>query len=176
MDLEKQVNSSSWDKEVERNNYWTKIVSPDSISRAKEGLLDLRLGPEKIIPSSWANEIKSPVLALAGAGGQQGPILAAASFDTTVYDLSKKQLEQDAKAAELYNLNIKTIQGDMCNLAIFEKESFNTVINPISLNFIKDLKQVYDEVHRVLVKGGTYMFNIANPIMYMFDEKKTWKK
>ena len=172
MDIEIDVNSSSWDKEVERKNYWTKIVGPETIQKARDGILDLRIGPEKIISSNWIKYIKSPVLALAAGGGQQGPILSAANFDTTVFDLSKKQLEQDQIAAKEYGLNIKTVWGDMSNLAVFEDEAFNTIINPASLNFVKDLTQVYNEVHRVLTPGGAFMFNIANPIMYMFDPKK----
>lgn len=60
------------------------------------------------------------VLCLASGGGQQGPILAAAGARVTVFDNSRKQLEQDRYMAERDHLDIQTEKGNMANLAVFQ--------------------------------------------------------
>ena len=67
------------------------------------------------------------------------------------------------------------MEGSVLSLP-FEDESFDHIVNPCSLNFIEDLDKVYSEFHRVLRKGGSLIFGISNPILYIFDDKKIEKK
>ena len=40
-----------------------------------------------------------------------------------------------------------------------------------AMNFIDDIARLYREISRVLVPGGTFIFGVANPVLYIFDEK-----
>jgi len=51
--------------------------------------------------------------------GQQGPILAAAGADATVFDNSPRQLQQDCQVAEREGLDLRTVEGDMRDLSCF---------------------------------------------------------
>ena len=165
------VNEKAWDLEVDRGNHWTIPVDGKSIAEAREGRIAMTLTPNRPVPSSWCDMIGHEVLALASGGGQQGPLLAASGRDVTVLDLSSRQLEQDERCARANGLTLRTVKADMGDLSAFEDESFDTVVNPVSLNFHPDIDKVYRQVHRVLRPGGVFMFAIANPVMYMFDVK-----
>ena len=175
MDTE-EVNSRAWDGEEERGNWWTRIVGEDEIGKARKGYIALRITTEKAVPSSWTERIKDrDVLVLCGGGGQQTPLLAAYGCRVTSVDISPRQIEQDRKALEMYGLTAETVVGSALSLP-FSSSSFDAVVNPISINFIEDINKVYDEVERVLRPGGCFMMGIANPVLYIFDEKKQKKK
>ncbi len=55
---------------------------------------------------------------------QQRPILAALGAEVTVFDNCKKRLEKDEFVAQRDGLKIKTIQGDMKDLSVFNDETF----------------------------------------------------
>lgn len=169
-------NRDAWNCEVGNNNYWTRIVDEKSIQDARDGNISITVTPSKPIPYSWIEELKGKqILNLAGGGGQQTPLLSAWGAEITTLDLSDMQLEQDRKALEKYGLKANLIQGDM-KILPFENDYFDGVINPQSLNFIDDIEAVFKEVHRVLKKDGIYIFGLANPILYIFDEKVQEKK
>ncbi len=166
---EEKINSRAWDEEVKRNNYWTRQVSRTLISQARNGEIHTTLTPEKEIPQSWFANLGKKVLALASGGGQQAILLSAAGYDVTLVDISNSQLNQDRELAKKENLTLKTIQASMNDLSFLEAESFDSVINPCSLNFVSDCTQVFKEVARVLKKNGHFLFALANPALYLFD-------
>lgn len=171
-----EVNSRAWDGEEERGNLWTEIVDSESIDKAKKGELELRITTERFVPSSWYVPLKGKrVLSLCGGGGQQTPLLSAYGCTVTSLDISKRQIEQDRKALSFYGLEAETIVGSVLDMP-FEDSSFDAVVNPVSLNFVDDIEKAYDEITRVLRTGGTLMTGIANPVLYIFDEKKMEKK
>ena len=170
------ANSRAWDKEEETGSWWSKIVEEDLITKAKEGNLELRVTTERTVPESWSKRLKDKkVLVLCGGGGQQTPLIAAYGADVTSLDISENQIKKDREALSRYSLEAKTIVGDVLSLP-FEEESFDAVVNPISLNFVSNLDKAYSEIDRVLKKGGIFMMGIANPVLYIFDEKKMEKK
>lgn len=176
MDEISRANSRAWDKEEETGSWWSKIVDESLIAKAREGNLELRITTERTVPQSWSKRLKDKsVLVLCGGGGQQTPLIAAYGGDVTSIDISENQIEKDREALSRYSLKAKTIVGDVLSLP-FEDESFDAVVNPISLNFVSDLNKAYSEIDRVLKKGGVFMMGIANPVLYIFDEKKMEKK
>ena len=176
MDEISRANSRAWDKEEETGSWWSKIVEEDLITKAKEGNLELRVTTERTVPESWSKRLKDKkVLVLCGGGGQQTPLIAAYGADVTSLDISENQIKKDREALSRYSLEAKTIVGDVLSLP-FEEESFDAVVNPISLNFVSNLDKAYSEIDRVLKKGGIFMMGIANPVLYIFDEKKMEKK
>lgn len=127
------------------------------IQLAKDGNWSIVLTPNKAVPRDWFPEDieTKKVLCLASGGGQQGPIIAALGADVTVFDNSKKQLEKDEFVAQRDGLNIKTIQGDMKDLSVFDDEYFDFIIHPWSNGYVDTVLPVWNECSRVLKKNGT---------------------
>ena len=155
-----KLNSAAWDEEKRKNNWWTRAVSRQETDKARLGDFQIGITPVRKMPEEWMAKINGKVLALASGGGQQGPLLAAAGYDVTVADVSSEQLAQDRMAAERDNLAIRTVKTSMSDLSVFSSDEFDTVICPVSINFVEDCRTVFREVSRVLRKGGFFMFGI----------------
>ncbi len=163
-------NRTAWDKMVEERNKWTIPVEKGLIEEARKGRFSILLTPTIPVPDDWFPQIRGKnLLCLASGGGQQGPILSAAGAIVTVFDNSLAQLEQDRFVAKRDNLAIKTIQGDMRDLSVFEDESFDLIVHPVSNCFIDDVNSVWQECYRVLKKGGALLAGLCNPLTYIFD-------
>jgi 2-polyprenyl-3-methyl-5-hydroxy-6-metoxy-1,4-benzoquinol methylase len=107
-----EFNRRAWDQLVESGNRWTVPVSSDDIKRAREGDWQVLLTPSLPVPHTWFPDLRGcRLLCLASGGGQQGPILAAAGAEVTVFDASAKQLEQDQFVAHREGLSLETIDG-----------------------------------------------------------------
>ena len=164
-----EYNREAWNHQVRSGNRWTKPYSDEIINNARAGKWEVVLTPFKPVPSEWFPAAGAKLLGLASAGGQQCPVFAAAGFDVTVFDNSPEQLKQDEIMAKKHHLQIKTVQGDMADLSVFENETFDVVFNPCSTGFVPDVIPVYKEVSRVLKKGGIFMTGFTNPVYFLFD-------
>ena len=167
-------NEKIWDERSENNDTWSIPVSSEVVKKAREGEWSILLTPTKPVPASWfpQNLNGKKVLCLASGGGQQGPVLAATGADVTVFDNSTKQLEKDLFVAQRDNLTIKTVQGNMQDLSVFEDKSFDCIIHPWSNGYIDDVLPVWKECARVLKKNGLLLSGFGNPIEYIFDSGK----
>ena len=164
-------NSEAWDRVADSGkSRYTRCVTPQQVADARQGTWELDVSPRKTIPKSWLpNPQGLDVLCLAGGGGQQGPILAAAGANVTVLDISKKQLEQDQYVARRDGLKILLELGDMQDLSRFADECFDLIIHPPANMYIPDVRAVWREAYRVLRKGGSIISGISNPAVYLFD-------
>lgn len=162
---------SQIDNLVDMNVFFSVPVSEEEINKARNGDFNIFHSENKAIPREWfPSEMKGlKVLCLAGAGGQQAPIIAATGADVTVLDLSEKMLKQDEYVAKRDGLLIKTEHGNMCDLSRFFDESFDMIINPSSLMYIPDVIAVFKECYRVLKNGGTFIMKAPNPLDYICD-------
>ena len=81
-------NRAAWDREVDRDNEWTRPVGPDVIARARAGDWSVVLIGHQPVPRDWfpADLADAAVLGLASGGGQQGPVLAAAGGEAEYGD------------------------------------------------------------------------------------------
>ena len=100
MDIQ-DLNRTAWDKAVEDGeNPATKVVSSQQVADARAGSWTIRLSDHRPVPREWFPPLAGlRVLCLAGGGGQQAPILAAAGAEVTLLDGSARQLGQDAFVA-----------------------------------------------------------------------------
>lgn len=164
-------NRAAWDREVEDDNEWTRPVGPEVIARARAGDWSVVLIGYQPVPRDWfpADLAGAAVLCLASGGGQQGPVLAAAGADVTVFDNSPRQLGRDQEVAAREELAIRTVLGDMRDLSVFADASFDVVFNPVSNVFCPDLAPVWRESFRVLRPGGILMAGFMNPDIFIFD-------
>lgn len=163
-------NRRAWDREVQRDNPWTRPVDSQTIAAAREGEWHVLLTPTKPVPRTWFGDVAGVrILCLASGGGQQAPILAAAGATVTLLDQSPAQLAQDALVAAREGLEIETVEGDMAKLSMFKASSFDLIFHPVSNCFVPDVRPVWKEAHRVLKSGGALLSGFANPLLYLFD-------
>jgi SAM-dependent methyltransferase len=163
-------NRAAWDALVERQNQWTVPVSREQLAAARRGEWDIVLTPTRPVPRAWYPPLAGErVLLLAGAGGQQAPVLAAAGAHVTVIDNSPRQLAQDRAVAAREGLAIATVLGDMRDLGMFADGTFALVFHPCSNSFVPDVRPVWREAFRVLRPGGVLLAGFTNPVEYLFD-------
>jgi len=164
-------NKDAWNREVEGGeSRWTKPFDSEVIAKARNGEFGILLTENIHAPKRWFPPLQgADVLCLASGGGQQGPVLAAAGANVTVFDNSPAQLKQDQLVAEREGLTIKTVEGDAADLSMFPDESFDLVFNPVSTVFMQDVRVVWKECARVLRTGGILMTGFMNPVHYIFD-------
>lgn len=103
------------------------------------------------------------VLCLAGGGGLQSVLYAAAGAEVTVADISPVMLEQDCLMAAERSLKVRTIETSMDDLSMLGDASFDMVTQPVSTCYVPDLLKVYREIARVLVVGGLYLSQHKQP-------------
>ncbi len=170
MDI-RSYNREAWNREVAGGeSRWTQPVSTEIIEKAKLGEFSILLTENIPVPNKWFPPLPGcDVLCLASGGGQQGPILAAAGANVTVFDNSPAQLKQDQLVAQREALTLKTVEGDAADLSIFANEFFDLVFNPCSTVFMQDVRTVWKECYRVLRHGGILMTGSMNPVHYIFD-------
>ena len=154
---------------VEAQIDWTNCATAEQMQKAREGQLSLRLY-EREIPAQWLGELRGKkVLCLAGAGGLQGPLLSCAGADVTVLDLSAGMLAKDREIARREQLSMQIIKGNMCDLSLFDDESFDLILNPPSLMYVPNPKLVFRECSRVLRKGSALIIAAPCPVNYLCD-------
>ena len=169
MDINR-YNQKAWDREVQRENPWSRPVDSETIAAAREGKWNVVLTPTRPVPHEWFGDIAGKkILCLASGGGQQAPILAAAGANVTLLDQSPAMLAQDSLVAAREMLDIEIVEGDMAKLSMFKAGSFDLVFHPVSNCFVPDLAPVWKEAHRVLKAKGTLLAGFANPFLYLFD-------
>ncbi|GAB4455779.1 MAG: class I SAM-dependent methyltransferase [Anaerolineales bacterium] len=169
MDI-RSYNKNAWDRQVQEGNRWTQPVASETIARARRGDFSILLTENIPVPKRWFPPLQgADVLCLASGGGQQGPILAAAGANVTVFDNSPAQLKQDQLVAEREALTLQTMEGDAADLSAFADGSFDLIFNPCSTVFMPDVRAVWRECARVLRPGGILMTGSMNPVHYIFD-------
>jgi ubiquinone/menaquinone biosynthesis C-methylase UbiE len=165
------LNSTAWDKAVEDgDNPFTHVVSSQQVAEARAGSWTIKVSAQRPVPYEWFPPLPGlRVLCLAGGGGQQAPILAAAGAEVTLLDGSPRQLGQDAFVAERDRLELRLVQGDMADLSAFTDGSFDLVVNPVSTLFVPDVRKVWRECRRVLASQGVLIAGFMNPDEFVFD-------
>jgi len=167
-----QYNRGAWDHYVDIGDQWTIPVGAETIARARRGDWSLLLTPTVPVPRAWFGPLEGcKILCLASGGGQQGPVLAAAGAQVTVFDNSDKQLGQDRMVAERDGLALETVHGDMRDLSAFAAASFDLIFHPVSNCFVEDVRPVWRECHRVLASGGALLAGFTNPLLFCFDNE-----
>jgi SAM-dependent methyltransferase len=173
MDI-RSYNRKAWNRAVEEGNPWTRPVDPEIIAAARLGEWSIVLTPILPVPRAWfpPDLHNCDVLCLACGGGQQGPLLAAAGANVTVFDNSPAQLGQDRLVAEREDLEIRLVEGDMRDLSVFQDASYDLIVHPVSNIFVPEVIPVWREAYRVLRQGGGLLSGLSNPMMYIFDRFK----
>ena len=104
------------------------------------------------------------VLALAGGGGWHPVLFAELGAESTVLDISARQLKTVRDLAASRDAKVRLIQGDMRDLSRFGDASFDVVWHSHSIVFVPDAARVIAEVGRVLAPGGLYRASTMHPV------------
>jgi len=104
------------------------------------------------------------VLALAGGGGWHAVLFAELGADTTVLDISARQLKTVRDLARSRDVKVRLLQGDMRDLSAFKDGSFDLVWHSHSIVFVPDAARVIAEVGRVLAADGVYRASTMHPV------------
>ncbi len=132
--------------------------------------------PNKTVPHEWFGSLKQKrILCLASGGGQQAPILAAAGAKVTSFDNSDEQLAKDRFVANRDSLKLKTVQGNMSDLSVFEDDYFDLIFHPISNVFVENILPVWRECFRILRWNGRLLSGFMNPTFFLFDHEEVEK-
>jgi 2-polyprenyl-3-methyl-5-hydroxy-6-metoxy-1,4-benzoquinol methylase len=121
MDI-RAYNREAWNRYVEGGKAHGRNPSaPRSLPEPAKDDFSILLTEQKPVPREWFPPLSGlDTLCLACGGGQQGPVLAAAGANVTVFDNAPRQLDQDRFVAEREGLaNLKTVEGDMRDLSYF---------------------------------------------------------
>ncbi len=170
LDSSSEFNRRAWDAIADSPSCWFRPVTGEQLEAARRGDWQVQVTATRPVPRPWLGDVAGRrVLCLAGGGGHQGPLLAAAGARVTVLDFSERQLSIDARIAAESGLDLTTVAADMRNLEAFADASFDLVINPRSLNFCPIVQPVWNEVRRVLDTGGVLISGFINPVNFLFD-------
>lgn len=142
--------------------------TPPRDPRAKRRFLD-RLTEGQLAGIKLAG---TRVLSLAGGGGWDAILFAELGAETTLVDLSARQLATVRRLARERGTKLRSVRADMRDLSAFADASFDLVYHHHSLVFVPDAARVIREVARVLAPGGTYVFSTMHPVTLRMYE--TW--
>jgi len=163
-----------WDKWAADNDVWTTPISHEAFADIANGRYHITVTCQKDIPRAWYGDVTGKaLLGLAAGGGQQMPVFAALGADVTVLDYSDKQLDAERTVAEREHYDIQIIKGDMAKRLPFADESFDIIINPVSVCYAEDAEHVWRECRRVLKPGGVLIAGFGNPFQMALDENGT---
>lgn len=152
---------------------WGKPITHEVFLSAQQGIWDVVLTPLIPVPHRWFLPFKGlKILGLASGGGQQMPIFAALGATCTVLDYSEKQLESEKMVAEREGYAITIVHADMTKPLPFPDGAFDLIFHPVSNCYIKNVKAVFKECHRILRKGGVLLSGLDNGINYIFDDSE----
>ena len=141
---------------------------PPRDARGTRRFLDeLTFGHIRDVPLEGAR-----VLSLAGGGGWDAVLFAELGADTTLFDLSSRQLATVRALARERGAKLRFVRGDMRDLSALRDAEFDLVYHHHSLVFVPDAARVIREVARVLAPGGTYVFSTMHPVTLRMYE--TW--
>ena len=165
------VNAATIDRWVAEGWEWGRPVDHQTYRRAAEGDWSLLLTPTKPVPRSWYPPLEgAQVLGLASGGGQQMPILTAAGARCTVLDYSPAQLEAERQVAAREGYDMDIVRADMTEPLPFADASFDLVINPVSLCYVREVEPIWREVARVLRPGGVLLAGLDTGLNYVVDQ------
>lgn len=120
---------------------------------------------EKIINSLQVEKDKS-VIDIGCGFGRLLPLLKKTFKDITLFDYSKKLLEAALERAKIENIQVKILCGDVYKISEITQKKYDfAVMNRVS-HHIQDLGTAFDEVNKIIVPNGYFVFELANKLHF----------
>jgi ubiquinone/menaquinone biosynthesis C-methylase UbiE len=89
-------------------------------------------------------------------------VVDAGAASVVAYDVSRNMLER--AIGETASTAIAYMQIDLDKLTLPEA-SFDMAFSSLTLHYLTDLPRLFEEVHRALVPGGTFVVSVEHPMM-----------
>lgn len=169
VDAVAEHNRRMWDRLAEAGIPYTRPVGKaPRDARGKRRFLDeLTYGRTRGMTISGKK-----VLCLAGGGGWDPILFAELGAETTLLDISPRQLATSRALARERGTKVRILRGDMRDLSRFDDGEFDLVYHHHSLVFVPDAARVIKGVARILAPGGAYVFSTMHPVTLRMYE--TW--
>ncbi|MGH9101927.1 MAG: class I SAM-dependent methyltransferase, partial [Acidimicrobiales bacterium] len=106
-----------------------------------------------------------------GCGGAQCSIAFAKAGAVAIgIDFSAEQLAFARRLVDREQVRVELRQGDLADLAFLQAESVDLVFSAYAFGFVRDLRRVFRQVHRVLRTGAPLVFSLPHPAYDMIDD------
>lgn len=123
---------------------------------------------------SLAGDVQNRRLLDAGCGeGYLSRMFASLGADVTAVDYSTRMLEI-AKERTTNELRINYLHGNCEHLDMLADESFDLIFSNMVIQDLAEYEKAFQEMHRLLVDGGTYIFSITHPCF--ITPESGWEK
>ncbi len=167
------VNARTIDKWVDEGWEWGKPITHEAYLKALRGEWEIYLTPTKPVPHRWFGDLRGKkVLGLASGGGQQMPVFAALGAECTVLDYSSRQIESERAVSEREGYSIRIVRADMTKPLPFSDGEFDIVFHPVSNCYVREVRPIWRECHRVLRRGGCLIAGTDHYVNYIVDEEE----
>jgi ubiquinone/menaquinone biosynthesis C-methylase UbiE len=84
-------------------------------------------------------------------------------------DISENQLKFAKSLASKKNLEVSFIRREMTDLSIFRNNSFDLANSSHAIHYIRNPQKCFDEIFRVLKKGGKFVFSVSHPLNHITE-------
>ena len=103
------------------------------------------------------------ILEIGCGGGQCSVAFAKQGAKCTGLDLSREQLKYAEELAKKNKVSIKFLKHDIQTLKGLKSNTYDIVFSAFALHYVPDLTKCFEEVFRVLKKGGLFVFSFDHP-------------
>lgn len=119
---------------------------------------------KKLLPDNY--DEKRSVIDIGGGFGRLLPVLKESFGDITVFDFSRKLLDDANLTAEELGLKIKTIKGDIYSISQSVDREYDCAVMVRVSHHLDDLQKVFLEINKILEPGGILILEVANKIHF----------
>jgi ubiquinone/menaquinone biosynthesis C-methylase UbiE len=114
-------------------------------------------------------DVKEKDVVELGCGGGQCSIAFAKKGARVIgVDISERQLAYARKLASKEKVHVKFIKADIEDLSIIPDGSQDLVFSAYAFQYVKNLKEGFDEVYSILKSGGIFVFSLDHPFYWCF--------
>jgi len=158
------------------------IISRSYQEKTKISVEDVHYGPI----SSGESELKllgdvkgKDVLEIGCGGGQNAIVLRKWGARSVGLDISEEQIKHARKLAKREEVEVPFHFGNMEDLSMFQRESFDIVLSSFAIGYVESLSRTFHEVFRVLRKRGLFVFCDVHPIanrgrIIRYGKRRIW--
>ncbi|MBX0357265.1 class I SAM-dependent methyltransferase [Halobacillus sp. Nhm2S1] len=103
------------------------------------------------------------------AAGWYARYMADHGAAVTAFDLSPSMIDVTKRRAG--NANVHASVHDLTDPLPADNDSFDIIVSSLTLHYIKEWRPVFQEFHRTLKPGGTFLFSTHHPFMDYMNHK-----
>ena len=114
---------------------------------------------------------KKKILEIGCGGAQCGIAMAKQGADVTGIDISENQLNYAKALAKENGVEILFHQGDIRRLTEIKSNNYDLVFSAWALLYVDNLRSCFQEVYRVLKRGGSFVASLPHPFFRTVSPK-----